>query len=112
MTNTYVWTVQSMQCYPTYQELTDVVFIVGSLVTATDNSDPPNVTSTNIATSIVYDPADPFIPYNELTPNIVNKWVQDMLGTDGVDAIQSILDTQMENIINPPVVTPPLPWAN
>jgi hypothetical protein len=33
------------------------------------------------------------------------------MGIDAVTALQENLDNQIENQINPPIVTPPLPWA-
>jgi hypothetical protein len=110
MAITYEWKTQSMSCYPTYQGETNVVFVVNSIVTATDDSTPPiNATSTN-SVAITYNPNDPYIPYADLTPEIVNGWVKDTLGIEQIAAIQSNLDTQIANILNPSVVLPPLPW--
>ena len=48
-----------------------------------------------------------FIPYEDLTENIVIGWVQDSLGPDEVSAIQLRVDTlaatKKEYIENPPV---------
>jgi hypothetical protein len=111
MTITYVWTPTSMMCYPTYQGETDVVFVVNSTVTATDESDPPISATSGNSVAIIFNPNDPYIPYADLTPEIVNKWVQDALGTEQIAEIQSALYTQIADIINPPVIAPPLPWA-
>lgn len=110
MAITYVWTTQSMTCYPTYQGETDVVFVVNSTVTATDDSDPPVIALKGISVAIIFNPNDPYIPYADLTPEIVNKWVQDALGAEQISEIQSALNTQISNIINPPIIAPPLPW--
>ena len=111
MANTYVWTTQSMTCYPTYQGETDLVFTVNTIVTATNDSDPPVIALKGISVAIPYVPTDPYIPYADLTPEIVNGWVQEALGAEQIAEIQSALDTQIANIINPPVIAPPLPWA-
>jgi hypothetical protein len=53
----------------------------------------------------------PFIPYDELTNEIVVGWIQQELGVDGVNAIESSIQGQIDSQINPPVVpqVTPLP---
>jgi len=54
-----------------------------------------------------------FIPYSELTNDIVIGWVQNALGVQGIANYQSNVQGQINSLINPPV-TPqntPLPWA-
>jgi hypothetical protein len=99
-----------MTCYPTYQGETDVVFVVNSVVTATDDSDPPISATSGNSVEIIFNPSDPYIPYADLTPEIVNGWVKEALGAEQIAEIQSALDIQISNIINPPVIAPPLPW--
>lgn len=55
----------------------------------------------------------PFIPYNELTNDIVVGWIQQELGEDGVNNIYNCIQGQIDSQINPPVVpqNTPLPWA-
>lgn len=55
----------------------------------------------------------PFIPYNELTNDIVVGWIQESLGQEGVDQIYNCIQIQLDEQINPPVVpqNTPLPWA-
>jgi hypothetical protein len=50
-----------------------------------------------------------FVPYNQLTEQTVLGWVW----ANGVDqaATEAAVQTQLDNQINPPVVTPKLPWA-
>jgi hypothetical protein len=55
----------------------------------------------------------PFIPYENLTNNIVVDWIQQELGVDGVSNLEACIQGQIDSQINPPV-TPqntPLPWA-
>ena len=50
-----------------------------------------------------------FIPYESLSQNTVLEWVW----SNGVDknSAETSIDTQINNIVNPPVVQPPLPWT-
>jgi hypothetical protein len=60
---------------------------------------------------LTLDPEAPFTPYADLTEAQVIGWVQDALGTEQVDAYEANVAAQIEAQINPPVVTPPLPWS-
>jgi hypothetical protein len=54
----------------------------------------------------------PFIPYADLTNDIVVGWIQQELGDNGVNSIEACIQGQIDSQINPPV-TPqvtPLPW--
>ena len=53
----------------------------------------------------------PFVPYEDLTNDIVIGWIQDELGVDGVSNLEACIQGQIDSQINPPV-TPqntPLP---
>ena len=107
MTNTYTWTVQALDCYPTYEGETDVVFVVSWRCDGTDGT----YSSFNTGqTQVPYASGeDPYTPYADLTQSQVLGWVW----ANGVDqaAVEAALATNIENQVNPPVVTPPLPWS-
>jgi hypothetical protein len=53
----------------------------------------------------------PFVPYEDLTNDIVIGWIQSELGVDGVSNLEACIQGQIDSQINPPV-TPqntPLP---
>jgi hypothetical protein len=106
MTTTYTWTIQQMDCVPQEDGLTDVVVTAHWTVSATDGT--YNASSYGTA-SFTYDPESTFTPYADLTQEQVLGWVWDN-GVDK-DAVEANLDQQIEAQINPPIVTPPLPWA-
>ena len=55
----------------------------------------------------------PFIPYEDLTEEIVIGWIQSDLGVDGVNNLYACIQGQIDSQINPPVVpvNTPLPWS-
>lgn len=55
----------------------------------------------------------PFVPYEDLTNDIVIGWIQSELGVDGVNNLEACIQGQIDSQINPPVVPvkTPLPWA-
>jgi hypothetical protein len=50
-----------------------------------------------------------FIPYDEVTKEMVESWLEAGLDTE---AIEANLDAQIENFLNPPIVVYPLPFEN
>jgi hypothetical protein len=60
---------------------------------------------------VTVDPDAPFTPYADLTQAQVIGWVKSALGAEQVAAYEANVATQIANQIDPPVVTPPLPWS-
>jgi hypothetical protein len=106
MTTQYTWTVTAMDCYPQEGSLTDVVFNVHWTCSGTDGTYNGSVYST---CSVTLDPSAPYTPYAQLTQKQVLGWIW----TSGVNqtATEAAVEQQIQNQINPPVVTPPLPWV-
>ena len=86
----------------------EVVMTAGWACNGTDGTYSSSIYNTT--TFIPPQAGDPnFTPYANLTQDQVLGWIWE----SGVDktATQSALDTMIANQVNPPVVTPPLPWA-
>jgi hypothetical protein len=109
MANQYVWTITALDCIPKVGDLTDYCVVAHWTCTGTDGTYTGSVYNT---ASFEVDPSRPdYTPYNELTEAQVVGWVQAALGPETVAATYTAIDTQIENQVNPPIVTPPLPWA-
>jgi len=54
-----------------------------------------------------------FIPYADLTEEIVIGWIKETLGENGIISIEACINGQIESEKNPPVtpVNTPLPWG-
>jgi hypothetical protein len=104
---TYTWTVTAMDCYPEVDGEADVVFTVHWTCAGVNGEYSSSVYSTQ---AVTVDSAEPFTPYAQLTQDQVLNWVW----TSGVDktVTEAAVDQQVQSLINPPVVTPPLPWAS
>lgn len=105
MTTTTTWTVTAMDCYPQEGSETDVVFTVHWTCAGTDNTYNASVYST----CSVPTPTGTFTPYADLTQEQVLNWIW----ANGVDkeVTEAAVVQQIDQQINPPVITPPLPWA-
>ena len=104
MATTFTWTVSQLNCYPQAEGQTDVVFVVHWTCSGTDGTYNGSVYST----CSVPAPTGTFTPYADLTQDIVLGWIW----ANGVDqaSAEAAVQTQIDNQINPPVVSPPLPW--
>lgn len=108
MTITNNWSAVQLDAYPEYEGQPDVVFTVHWTCTGTDGDHTGSVYG---SVGVTLDPEAPFTPYAELTQEQVVGWVQDALGEEQVAGYEANVAQQIENQINPPVVTPPLPWS-
>jgi hypothetical protein len=108
MANTYTWLVKAMNCAAQEGNKTDVVMTIHWRLNGTDGTYNATVYG---SVGVTYDPADPFTPYDQLTQDQVIGWTKGALGADRVDELEANIDAQLANLANPPVVTPPLPWA-
>ena len=110
MPNTYTWVISQLDCYPTQDNKTDVVFTVHWRRQATDGSG--HNADIYGSQAVTLDPSATYIPYAELTEAIVIGWLEDAMGSETLEAQKTALDKQIADQINPPVVRPALPWTN
>ena len=108
MTITNTWSVVQMDAYPEYEGETDVVFTVHWTLNGTEDEYAGSVYG---SVGLTLDPEATYIPYADLTEVQVIGWVQDALGEEAVTGYAANVAQQIANQINPPVVTPPLPWS-
>lgn len=108
MSITTTWIVEQMNCCPASEGQTDVVFNVHWRINATDGT--YNATSYGTV-GITYVAGSPYTPYDQLTQAQVVGWVQGSMGAEQVASIEAGLATNIANQVNPPVVSPALPWA-
>jgi hypothetical protein len=108
---TYLWTATALIGYPVFDGETDVVTRALYTVLA-DDGEGHTADYSNFAYTPL-DPSVPFIPYADLTPEIIIGWVQYNLGPAAVAAIQESLAIQIERQVNPPPQPEvlPLPWV-
>jgi len=107
MATTFNWEISQLNCYPQAEGQTDVVFTVHWRLTGTDGTYSGTVYST---CGVTYEAGTPYTPYADLTQDIVLGWIW----ANGVDqaSAEAAVQTQIDNQINPPVISPALPWTN
>ena len=99
------WIIERLLVKPTEGSLTDVVITADWRCNGTDET----YIGTCYGSCSFAPPSGEFTPYEDLTQEQVLNWCY----ANGVDqaAIEANVTAQIENQINPPVVTLPLPWV-
>ena len=102
---TIKWIIESLLVRKTEGPLTDVVITADWRCNGTQDQ----YSGTCYGSCSFAPPSGEFTPYDELTEAQVLGWCYE----NGVDktAIEANVTAQIENQINPPVVTLPLPWV-
>lgn len=108
MAITNTWGVVQLDAYPEKDGLTDVVFTVHWNLTGDDNEGHTGYAYGSVGVTL--DEGGSYTPYNELTKEQVVGWVQESLGAEQVASLEASVASQIEQQINPTVVTPPLPF--
>ena len=101
---TILWLIERLLVKPAEGSLTDVVINANWRCNGTDET----YSGTCYGSCSFAPPTGSFTPYDQLTEQQVLDWCY----ANGVDksAIEANVTAQIENQINPPVVSLPLPW--
>ena len=104
MANVFTWSITAMDCSTT-EANPDTVITAHWTCAGTDGT--YNTSTYSICS--FSPPTGAFTPYADLTQEQVLGWCW----ANGVnkDATEETVGQQLANLVNPPVVTPPLPWA-
>lgn len=105
--NTYTWTFSTLDAFPSYEGLSDVVVSVRYTLMADDGDG--HTASIGGQFTVTYDPEDPFIPFCDLTQAEVEGWANKCLD---VPSLEQQLDEIIAQVINPPIVSLPPPWVS
>jgi hypothetical protein len=111
MAISYNWTINPLECYPTSSEGPDFVFVAHWQLHASEEVSGSTYTASSIGTqSVPATTGSAFIPFEDLTLDIVQGWVTTAMGAEQVANLEANLATNIANQINPPVVTLQSPW--
>jgi hypothetical protein len=104
---TITWNISVLNCVPQAPEGEDYVVTAHWQCNGVDGDYSASVYST---CSFPVVQGESFTPYADLTLEQVLGWCW----ANGVDqaATEAAVEQQIQNQINPPIVSPPLPWAN
>lgn len=107
MATTITWNISQLDCVPQAPEGADYVVTAHWSCNGVDGQYSGRVYGT-CGFAVVQ--GENFTPYNQLTQDQVLGWCW----ANGVDkaSAEAAVEQQIQNQINPPIVSPPLPWSN
>jgi len=109
MANTYTWDCKTVDCYPNHDSHSDVVYNVHwrlNPVSDQQDAEGNDYTASSYGThSVNADDIENFVPFADLTNDLVSGWVIDGMGEDEVASMKESLDNNIDNQINPTSVT-------
>ena len=100
---TYTWNNKTVDTYPTLEGETNVIFNVHWRLAGTDNND--NIGSVYGTQSLETSDLSNFTAFADITEEQINEWTEATLGEKKVAELKANIDTQIEQQINPTVVT-------
>jgi hypothetical protein len=104
------WVINQLDCLPTDGVYNDFVLVCHWSRIAKETINDKEYTASVYSTqSFSKDDVTNFIPYEDLTYDIVCGWLDSTIDTEALDLN---LDAQIENQVNPPIVVLPLPFTN
>ena len=99
---TYDWNCKTVDVHPQEEGQTDVVYNVHWNVTGVEGE----YSVTNIGTQIVpLSDSSTFIPFEDLTNEIVVEWTKEAMGEETVASIETSIANQIQDLITPTSVT-------
>ena len=109
MAITYTWNVVQLDAYPEKDGLVNCVFTCHWTLNGDDGEGHTGAAYGSVGVTL--DEGGAYTPFDNLTKEQVVVWVKDSLGDEQVTSLEANIANQIEQQINPTVVTPPLPWA-
>ena len=103
----YVWNFNPLEAYPTASGEDNVVFLVHWQLYGSTGSYQASVIGTQ---PVNYETGSTFIPFNELTYDIVYNWMTASMGIEQMQSYEASVAQQIQNQIDPPVLIEQAPW--
>lgn len=108
-TTTYTWKIAALEAYATQSSYLDVVYNIHWRYNATTGSYSAECYGVQSVTP--YNPdSGSFIPFDELTKDVVVGWLTGSMGEEKVNDLKAGLDTDIENQIKPVTLMLQAPW--
>ena len=109
MSITYAMKIDSLDCVPALDGLSNVVSRAIWTMTGTNGD---LTASTSASTEFpAPTPEQPFVEFDDLTEATVIGWVEANADAEYLASRREIIAGLIADQITPPIVTPPLPWA-
>lgn len=105
----YNWQISALDCIPDVNGMLD--YVVTSHWRCTGDDGEGHFGQCYATVQFEVDPEKPdFTPYADITEAQAIQWTQEALGEEQVVAVYASIDSQIEDQINPKIISHALPW--
>lgn len=109
MANSYTWIISELEAIPHHEGHENVVSVIHWRRQVDDGKG--HVSDIYGTQEIKLNPDENFVSFNNLTSKTVVAWLEGAIGVETITNFDRLLDTQIAELINPPVVTLLPPWV-
>ena len=110
MTITYTWKITGLQTRNASENVSALIQVAWSKTGTNENGVSGVFNGATPFTPTTMPDDDVFVPVDQLTEEIVLKWVKDSINSSYEEYVNMQIMQQIEDQINP-VIEPPLPWV-
>lgn len=108
MTIAFTWQFEVLDVYPTYETVTNAVESMHWQLVADDGAGHTAIAGGETKAGPV--DVNNFIPFNDLTQEIVQGWCEAEMGTEDVDGVKAMLTGQINDQVSPSIMVLAPPW--
>lgn len=108
MTIAYEWVISQLECLPEKSKKKNVVSNIHWRYNAKDGEYFADIFGSQALNT---DNLKNFTAYSDITKETVIEWLEEIMGAEKIAEFQANLAASIDSQKNPPVITPPLPWA-
>lgn len=109
--NTYTWSFPTVEVYKNQGNYTDVVYNIHWKLKGTDQSSSHSAEIYGVQSVPSYNPdSGSFVPFENLTKNMVAEWVLNSMGGN-FGRVTASIDESIQDLINPPTQKRTPPWG-
>jgi len=109
MTTTYTWNCRTVDVHPLEGDESNVVYNIHWIVTGTSDqldSDGNAYSASNIGTQMLtVNPEGEFVPFEDLTNDVVVGWTKSVMGEEQVTSIETSIQSQIDSQVTPTSIT-------
>ena len=106
---TYEWKIPNLEYYPVKDNLDKVVHVIHWIIIGTNGKYQTSEFGVQTVNTDSLNP-DNYVPFDQLTQEIVVGWLENAMGPDRVNQIKDNIENKINDLINPPNVLAPAPW--
>jgi hypothetical protein len=108
MANTYTWKIKQLDCKPSLNGQSNVIYTAHWELTASNETHQATIVGIH---SIPYNDNGNYIPYEQVTESQVIEWIKDLMGDTIVALMESNASKQLETSEESASITHSLPWT-